>query len=299
MSEQTKIYYCNHCKTFLDDLEDLLFVEEGTSKGFCSENCIEKFYQHLVDHFEENDKKIREELDLLDEDCLQFVGKPKLMEMVLSSPIEIWHTDNDLQEEYFCFIRKVTEKGVEPFFLIITCLVYDNKPSFILSATASRNEELLGHYRKEKKLDNKIISELSEDEDIEEGFQTVEIEEELLEAIELKKSQLLANLLEERSPSDIPFEKFNMYDTFIEDTLQNPDEVYKKKDDEGDVILTYIKAHELNGISFYYFCVCMKYEKGLKEGLETLLPIITFPSLDGEIYDIYKAGIKVTGALKN
>lgn len=299
MSDIDKIYYCNHCKNFLGELEELLFVEEGTSKGFCSEDCIEKFYQHLVDHFENLDKEYRKELGLSEESCLKFVGKPKLMEMVLSSPNEIWHTSNEIQEEYFSFIRKVTQKGEDPFYLIIICLIYDNKPSFILSATATRDNALIDKYRGEKKLDNNMVSTGEELGDVEEGFQTVEIEEELLEAIELKKSQLLANLLEERSPSDIPFERFNMYDEFIEDTLQQPDEVYKDTDEEGDIILTYIKAHELNGISFYYFCVCMKYEKALKEGIETLLPIITFPSLDGEIYDIYKRGVKVTGPLKN
>lgn len=298
MSKDNKLYYCNHCKTFLDKLEDLLFVEEASSRGFCSENCIEKFYQHLVDHFEEKDKNLRGEFDILEEDCLKYVGKPKLMELVLSSPHEMWHFDNEIKEEYFCFIRKVAEKGSDPFHLIVVCMIFDNKPSFILSATATRNENLLAHYRSGKELETEHVVDPTTDE-LSEGFQTVELEEEVIESIELKKSQLLANLLEERSPSDIPFEKFMMYDDFVEETLQNPDEVYKRQDDEGDNILTYIKAHELNGISFYYFCVCMRYEKAMKEGIETLLPILTFPSLDGEICEIYRKGEKVTGALKN
>ncbi len=176
MSDIDKIYYCNHCKNFLGELEELLFVEEGTSKGFCSEDCIEKFYQHLVDHFENLDKEYRKELGLSEESCLKFVGKPKLMEMVLSSPNEIWHTSNEIQEEYFSFIRKVTQKGEDPFYLIIICLIYDNKPSFILSATATRDNALIDKYRGEKKLDNNMVSTGEELGDVEEGFQTVEIE---------------------------------------------------------------------------------------------------------------------------
>lgn len=298
MIDQKKLYYCNHCKSFLDNLEDLLFVEEASSRGFCGESCIEKFYQHLVDHFEEEDKSLRAEHDLLDEDCLKFVGKPKLMELTLSSPQQMWHFENEIKEEYFCFIRKVTQKGEDPFHMIIVCMIFDNKPSFILSATATRDERILNYYRSGKELETETVVDPETDE-LTEGFQTVELDDEALESIELKKSQLLANLLEERSPSDIPFERFTMYDDFAEDTLQNPDEVYKRLDDEGDNILTYIKAHELNGISFYYFCVCMRYEKAMKEGIETLLPILTFPSLDGEICEIYRSGEKVTGALKN
>jgi hypothetical protein len=296
MTDETKIYYCNHCKTFIDELEDLLFVEEGSSKGFCSENCIEEYFQHLVEFFEERDKEQREELSLTLEDCLEYVGKPKLMELVLSSPHEVWRNFNELKEEYFHFLRKVSEKGTEPFTLIATCLVFDNKPSFILSVTATRNVELLKFYQKGKLVDELIRIDA---EAAEEGFQSVEVEEEMIESIELKKSNLLADLLEERSPSDIPFEKFHLYDEFVENTLQEPDEVFLDTDQEGDKVLTYIKAHELNGTSFYYFCICMKYEASQKEGMETLLPILTFPSLDGELYEMYKKGTKLTGALKN
>lgn len=299
MTDESKVYYCNHCKSFIDELEDLLFVEEGNSKGFCSENCIEKFYQHLVEFFEERDKEYREELSISKEDCLKFVGKPKLMELVLASPHEVWRSANDLNEEHFNFIRKVSEKGIEPFFLIATCLIFDNKPSFILAVTATRNENLMEIYQKDKLVDEPLKLAVDKAEDAEEGFQSVEVEEELIESIELKKSNFLASLLEERSPSDIPFEKFNMYDEFIETTLQEPDEVFIDTDEEGDKVLTYIKAHELNGTSFYYFCLCMKYETSQKEGMETLLPILTFPSLDGELYEFYKKGTKLTGALKN
>lgn len=296
MTNESKVYYCNHCKTFIENLEDLLFVEDGTSKGFCSENCIEAFYGHFVEYFESRDKELREELLLSKEDCLKFVGKPKLMELILSSPHEVWRNTNDLKEEYFHFHRKVTEKGSEPFTLIATCLIFDNKPSFILAVTATRSEKLISHYQKEQLVEEPLSLEV---EGKEEGFQSVEVDEELMESIELKKSSFLAGLLEERSPSDIPFEKFNMYDEFIEKTLQEPDEVFLDTDEEGDKVLTYIKAHELNGTSFYYFCLCMKYEAPQKEGMETLLPILTFPSLDGELYEFYKKGTKLTGALKN
>jgi hypothetical protein len=296
LTDESNVYYCNHCKTIIEQLEDLLFVEDGNSKGFCSENCIEKFYQHLVVYFEDRDKEFREELSLLEEDCLKFVGKPKLMELVLSSPHEVFRITNDLKEEYFHFIRKVSEKGSEAFSLIATCLIFENKPSFILAVTATRNEKLIAHYQKGQIVDRPLSLEVPVDD---EGFQSVEVDEELIESIELKKSIFLAGLLEERSPSDIPFEKFNMYDEFIEKTLQEPDEVFLDTDEEGDKVLTYIKAHELNGTSFYYFCLCMKYEAPEREGMETLLPILTFPSLDGELYEHYKKGTKLTGALKS
>ena len=52
------IYYCNHCKKIFSKLDDLLFVEDGTSKGFCSEYCIESFYTPIIVHYEEREKEL-------------------------------------------------------------------------------------------------------------------------------------------------------------------------------------------------------------------------------------------------
>ena len=56
-----------------------------------------------------------------------------------------------------------------------------------------------------------------------------------------------------RKFSGIPFEKFSLYEDYFDTTLENPDEVYLRRDSEGDEIYTYIKAHEQDGVSFYYF----------------------------------------------
>ena len=128
---------------------------------------------------------------------------------------------------------------------------------------------------------------------------TIEIDENILQEVESKKSSYLAHLLEERSPADIPVESFSLYEAYFEPTMMDPDEIFSRKDEEGDVIYTYIKAHDREGVSFYYFIVCLRIEKGFEENKDALVPIISFPSVDGDIYRTYREGELISGNLKN
>ena len=101
------IYYCKNCKKVVKDIEDLLFVEDGSSLSFCSEVCIEKFYSPLIDYFTGKIDKKRKDLNIEEEACLSLLDNPTYVDRVLHRPDEIWRLENDLKEEIFSFISKV------------------------------------------------------------------------------------------------------------------------------------------------------------------------------------------------
>ena len=121
----------------------------------------------------------------------------------------------------------------------------------------------------------------------------------LAKEIELKKGSLLAQILEERSPADVPIEEFPNFDKYYKPTLEKPDEVYYQKDEEGDSLYIYIKAFQNQSTSFYYYVVCLDTNPGFNSGMESVCPVISFPSNDGEIYQKYKNGRLVSGQLKS
>ena len=290
------IYFCNHCKKIETDLDNLLFVEEKGNRGFCSEACIENFFEKIVEHYEGEEKKWREKYNLQSEDVLQVVGKPSYMEKILSDPSEIWSIENELEEKLYSYIRHFDDPRWGEFSMGILCFVYQSKPSFILMATATRQDLLIDKLRIGNKEED--IKSLSNQPNNDSKGSTIQIDEETLMSLENKKSVYLAQMLGERSPADIPFEQFHLYDTFMAETMKGPDEIFSFKDDESDTILTYIKAHEKEGISFYFFVLCLKYDIG-KSDEEAMIPILAFPTVDGEIYKIYRKGDLVSGSLKN
>jgi hypothetical protein len=285
-------YYCHQCKKLLKTLEELLFVEEPQSYGFCSEGCIESFYTPLVDYFDAEEERVRRKLNLQEEDILEIVGHPLYLDETLRRPQEVWINENDVESKITVFISEYDDPKWGKFFLLVLCYTFEQKPSFILGTTVTRQKLVLDHYREGAKEDPSFYNQ--------EGPRKthIEIDESKMNDVERKKSQYLAHLLEERSPADIPFEFFHLYEPYFETTIMEADETYIHKDDEGDEILTYIKAHEKDGVSFYYFIINLKYSTNVKDETDSLIPILSFPTVDGDIYRAYRKGEQVSGGLK-
>lgn len=297
MSFLKEAFFCSQCKKVVNELEQLLFVENESPIGFCSEPCIEKFYEPLVDHYEELEKKWRASHSLLEEDILEVVGHPVFMDQLLRRPDEVFCFEGAGGDYYYSFICHISDDKYGDFSLACLCLTYDNQPSFIISATASRESRLIQNYRWGQEMENPKEFHSTSDENNKKKH--IEIDEQTMMDVENKKSQYLAKLIEERSPADIPIESFSLYEQYFEPTMMNPDEIYCTKDDDGDTIYTYIKAHDREGVSFYYMIVCLRLEAEYQKNTDALVPVVSFPTVDGEIYHIYRQGDLISGNLKN
>lgn len=278
-------------------VDDLYFVEEGQPRGFCSEACIEKFYAPLIESLENIERDLRSEYKLAAEDCLEFVGRPKDMEAVIRRPSEVWRSENILKEEVYSFMTQLRDNANRPYWVILLCSVFDHCPSFILLATTTRDKRLKEHFEIGQQVEN--LDAFHEAQERTER-QSVDVEPEVLESIERKKASYLADLLERHSPHDIPFEDYMMYEKFFESTMSSPDEIYQFKDEEGDTIYTYIKAHAEGAVSFFYFILCMPVGESPEESdAQAVVPVIAFPTLDADIHRAYKQGTLISGALKS
>jgi len=81
LSKTEPIYFCNQCKKIITALEDLLFVEDGVSRGFCSEKCIEQFFMPIVQYFEKMEKNLRSLLRVDDRDeILEYINDVKMLD---------------------------------------------------------------------------------------------------------------------------------------------------------------------------------------------------------------------------
>lgn len=259
-------------------------VEDGSPRVFCTEKCIEDFYRPLVQHYQKLEKDLRTDYKLPVEEFAEYAKKPEILERAFVKPDEIWCLKNDLGEAVYSFIARF-----EDFSVIILCLVFDHRPSFIFLTTATADPRLIRDFQIGAKV--RHIEPFYEKAKEETG--SLQIDQETISILESKKSTLLASLLDRRLPTDIPFEQFSIYEQFYRETLEKPDEIYKWRDHEGDELYSYIKVHDSGGISFYYVVICVG------RLIAQLLPILSFPTLDPNLYNSYKKGTLVTGNLKN
>ncbi|OUR97800.1 hypothetical protein A9Q84_06260 [Halobacteriovorax marinus] len=293
MSFKKDFYFCYECKKPVSKLEDLLFVESGSTRSFCGEKCIETFFKPITSHFESIEKILRKKYAVESEECLNYLSDVTIMEKSMTDPDEIWCHENGIKEEIYSFIKKVEIEKNDPFYVIILCTIFDTYPGYVLLSTITRSKYLMEEFRIGEEVDLQDHFSLTADEG------EIEVDHAELQGIEQKKSELLANHIDLLSDADIPIDKYPLYDNYIESTMDAPDETFKSQDHSGDTIYTYIKAFDKQGVSFYYFVLCMKLDMGDDIGEEVIVPVLTFPSVDGDLYRNYHKGEQVSGSLKN
>ena len=282
------IYFCSNCKTIVEQIEQLFFVEESSPRAFCSEKCIEEFYFPFIDTFEAQKNLIREELGLVETVLEEYLSHPDLIDGLFSTPDEIWSFDNLFKEEIFIFIKKVQVES-KTITLVSMCLVFNFRPSFVLAVDVTEKDKIVDLYL----MGNKI-------EDLEPYYKAAQqTEGEILkvsgEELEQRKASLLASMLENRSDNDIELEKFNLYEVYQFPTIEQPDLVTEWADDSSQSFHICSKAFELEGNSFYYIVVCLPYltEDG------KFIPILGFPTIDGTLYGSFTNGKRLSGIIKN
>ncbi len=282
------VFLCTECKSIHHSLDEMYFVEENSSKGFCSENCIETFYRPLLEYYEKIEFDFRKELNLLDEIVLFGLSDEELMSRLIQAPDEIYKYTNPLGEELYTYI-KLINKG----YFTVLCTSFKNEPSYIFLTIKTISKELLDRF----KIGEKLL--------LEDRFK----EHNLEEIIENKKSEILANLITLNNSTDIQIEDYYHYDHFFEPTLQDADEIYEFKDQHGDVLLSYIKTFEYNQKALFFIVVCIKSdsksfsgqlnELDQIENQMTIFPVIGFPTQSSEIYGQFKKGRLLSGKISN
>lgn len=300
MNFQDKLYFCNNCKKIVPSAGELLFIEDGSQRGFCSEKCIETFFAPIVLHYEQIENCLRKEINIQEEDIRGQIDGPEYMESLLCQPQEIWRLENELHEEVYAFHKEFNDKHNGRFYLVTLCFVFNSAPSFIILSTASRHREFINRLKIGSKLDD--ISAF-----LEKGAKNsnnyLQLTPQDIELLEKKKSNFLAEILslqnQQERQDDIPFEDYHKYETCYKTTLEVPDELFGNKDNDGDYIYTYIKAFQINDKSFFYYVICLEHREKNYQGQNLLIPIISFPSLNGNIYRRFCKGDKLIGNIKN
>lgn len=284
-----KLFFCKNCKGIKYNLEDLLFVEESSTNYFCSEACIEKFYAPIIKHFSDKLFKLRQDLNCFEDEILTKLEDPSYVDRMLSDPDEIYLIQNQLGEQIYSYAKHFDYNG-EKFSLLALCFVYNKYPSFVLSLTVSQNDYIIGQFKYGQKVESI--------DDFKKPMQgEFDVDPELIEQIEHKKSTLLAEHLERRQEVDIPFENFDIYMEFVDKTLNEADEIFKTTDRVSESYLTYIKAFDRDGISFFYIVICL--QTTVDEENDLVIPVFSFPTIDGKLSEYYRKGEMISGNLRN
>lgn len=284
-------------------MESMLFVEEGTPRGFCNEGCIEKYYAPLVEHYQKIENDLRKHLGIEHEECLKLIHSSDHINSCMNHPHEIWRKENELKEEIYSFIYFLGDKNNSA--MAILCTVFDFRPSFVFLLSVSSNLSFLKEFQIGEKISDPLLFLSNNKNKTEQGNDkglSDQNKKEILSTLDYIRSSLLADLIALHSKADIPIENYIYYDDYLEETMIDPDEVYSFNGPNKEDLIIHLKAYQRDNISFYYFVICfnanfLQNNEGKEE--QQVIPLLAFPSLDGEIYKHYRQGKQILGSLKN
>lgn len=302
-------YFCTCCRVGISHINQAFVLDEKSSKYFCSEKCILEFHQGHIEHFQQQEKTWRKESKSSSEKVyLTEKEQQHWMEQALKQPDEMWIVEDALSMEYFCLIKRCGI-SIDSTYLVVICHLFNLRPSFVFHHIFTKDLKLVEKYRWGKSyseqdfaLKNKRQHQSAGSSKENEFSEEVVLSKELMQEIELIRSQLLSELILMRSDNDIPLEGFSAYEKYMEKTIDKPTESFEYKTKDGQLLLVNISDQQEKSKTLYYFVVSMKLnaeamakhthriDQAMLDQRPMLIPVLAFPSVDFHVYQYYKRG---------
>lgn len=250
----------------IDESQGLIFENDKTLFGYFSEQI--KF---MEDRYAKN---YSPQKDLTE---AEIDAKENWLETTLDDPDEIWIDQETFPEIPMYTLVKSVEDPTDPFIYI--AVVYLNTeekyPSFVFIHFATKDVELAEVFRTQEIIYHRKL----------EAIQFAAIEgDSLLEGDQLAIG-LLESMMKLRSEKDVLAEDFQKFAEQREDTINNPDEIWRKVDSEGHTLVTFIRDISEYKTDHFYIVVT---EEDPNTEVHSLL--FSFPTNDSSLVDRYRQG---------
>ncbi len=280
VAKKSKKVQCFECKKTIPAREEALFVEEEVGRFFCEESCIVSHFTPEIEKLEREYGRHVSPTDLSGEERERYAH---FRWMALENPDEIWREETQKGDHRYTLIAeyKPEQKKV---WAVSVCLMLRGEPSFLYLAFVSADRNLVDEFRRGDQM--KVVREkVSEDQEEQNSPSNTQISDRLAEAW-TEADSLRALLLKGRKTGDIPVEDFGFYQKCLEETLQNPNELWSYLPKSAKRIYHFIKHYDHED-SFWYVVIA----KDTAD--ETQIEIIdVFPTRDPELIALCRHGKK-------
>lgn len=266
--------FCQSCRRALGADEKVVYVEEGTNRFFCSEKCIRTYYDPMAEYYRKQMLDIRDPHDISDS---EFPDYESYAPLCLANPDEAWIDSTENGETVSVFMANFQNEGGK-FTYIVMCFCLEMEPTYILLSFPTRDKKLVEEFRRGQKTEVR-----QEPEEVAEPEVSPILTEDFLAR---QGNAIEEEMLRFRKKTDIPKEEFEEHTHLIEQTIENPDEVWELQDDKDNTILTLITQQEE---SLAYVVICTM-EISPETGQESWRVIYSFPTNDPALVQHYRRG---------
>lgn len=250
----------------IDETQGLIFENDQTLFGYFSEQ-IKMMEERYAKYYAPSRDFNEAEID----------AKEEYLEATLDDPDEIWVDSETFPDVPLYALIKMVDDPFEPF--VYVAVVYlnteDKYPSFVFIHFASKDTQLAEMFRVKEIIYHRKL----------EAIQFASIEgDSLLEGDPLAIG-LLESMMKLRGSTDVEPDKFQDFADQREETINNPDEIWRKVDSEGQTLVTFIRDISEFKTDHFYIVVT---EEDPNTEVHSLL--FSFPTNDSSLADRYRQG---------
>lgn len=251
----------------IDEKQGLIFENDKTLFGYFSVP-IKEYETRFQDNYDATN----------DFNMLEHQEHESLLEETLDDPDEIWIDDQTFEDLTVHTLIKSFETVQQVFYYI--AVVYINTeesyPTFVFMHFPTKNEKMLEAFRQNEIVFHKKL----------EAIQFAAIEGDSLLEGDYLAIGLLESMLVLRSEKDISTDKFKDFAECRDSTIDSPDEIWRKVDSTGHILVTFIKEFTDMGVSDLHYVVVT--EEDTEAQVNSLL--FSFPTNDVSLVDRYRQG---------
>lgn len=256
--------------------KEYIVVDESAGLIFESEKELFGYFESAINKLESEYRSLRSPDDFNDEDQ---IARENFLEATLDEPDEVWMDDKTFEEFVIYHFIRSFEEGAESFKYIAVAYVSseDEYPTFVFIHFPTKDRQMAQNYQRGEMVYDKTF----------EAVSGGAVEGDALGEGDPLAMGLYSSMLKLRGEKDIPQEKFQDFASLREDTIENADEIWRKNDLDGNILVSFIKEfpdHETEK-DLTYIAVTQEDEESNVHSL-----LFSFPTTDHTLVDRYRQG---------
>lgn len=254
--------------------KELIVIDEKQGLIFENEKTLFGYFTPFINALEDEYQALRHADDFTDDEQNDHFN---YLEATLDQPDEIW-VDTDSFEEFPVYIMIKSYEESAGMFTYIACSYVEGDsqtPSFVFLHFPTRKKEMVNEYRRNECVYHRVY----------ESVQVGALEGDALVEGDPVAIGLYQAMKIVRNEKDILEENFKDYANLREKAIESPDEIWRKVDINGHVLVTFILEAEDGPENLHYVVVTQEDPDSQVHSL-----LFSFPTTDDNLLDRYRQG---------
>lgn len=257
------------------DEKELIVIDEKGGLIFESEKALFGYFNPFILQLESEYVALRSEADFTDDEQIEL---EHYLEVTLDEPDEVYQDTTTLKEfPIYHFIRKV-EDGGEVFRYVATAVLNQEEeiPTFVFIHFPTKDPQLAAKYQRGERVYDKQV----------EAALNGSLDGDAIAEGDPVAVGLYLSMMKIRSEKDIQETEFKNFIELREQTIEEPDEIWKKTDISGNILVTFVREfNDYEGSDLWYLVVTQEDESAAVHAL-----LYSFPTRDKSLVDRYRQG---------